>query len=59
MRFTISVRTDFPTGNYLGTRNTSLDTRTRCEICSKLTVKTQGEHFSYIATVFLLLTLSW
>ena len=44
------------------------NTRTRCEICSKLTIKTPErrsgvfiinfEHISYIALVFLLLTLN-
>ena len=41
------------------------NTRTRCEICSKLTIKTPGvfivnfEHISHLVLVFLLLTLSW
>ena len=41
------------------------NTRTRCEICSKLTIKTPDgvfivdfEHISHIALVFLLLTLN-
>ena len=40
------------------------NTRTRCEICSKLTIKIPGvlianfEHISHLVLVFLLLTLS-
>ena len=35
------------------------NTRTRCEICSKLTLKTPGrEHISHLVLVFLLLTLN-
>ena len=33
------------------------NTRTRCEICSKLTIKT-SEHISHLVLVFLLLTLN-
>ena len=46
-----------PAGNDMfkvGNRNT----RTRCEICSKLTIKNIFEHISHLVPVFLLLTLS-
>ena len=60
-----------PVGKYLFTFN-NRNTRTRCEICSKLTLKTSVqrhwyrsgvfilnfEHISYLALVFLLITLS-
>ena len=61
-----------PAGNYMFKVN-SRNTRTRCEICSKVTIQTQErrhwrrsgvfivnfEHISHLALVFLLLTLSW
>ena len=55
----------FPAGIYLLKVNNS-NTRTRCEICSKLTIKTpepgvfiaDSEHVSHLAPVFLLLTLN-
>ena len=62
---------DYSAGNYLFKVNNK-NTRTRCEICSKLTVKTPErrhcrrsgvfivnfEHISHFVLVFLLLTLS-
>ena len=61
----------FPAGNYMFKIN-DRNTRTRCKICSKLTIKTQErrhwrrsgvfivnfEHISHLVLVFLLLTLS-
>ena len=61
----------FPAGNYMFNVN-NRDTRTRCEICSKLTTKTPErrqwrrssvfivnfEHISHFVLVFLLLTLN-
>ena len=62
---------NLPAGNYMFKIN-NRNTRTRCEICSKLKVKTQErhqwrrsavyvvnfEHISHLVLVFLLLTLS-
>ena len=57
----------YPVGIYLLKVN-NRNTRTRCEICSKLTsvVKRRSgvfivnsEHISHLVLVFLLLTLSW
>ena len=62
---------DFPAGIYLLKVN-NRNTRTRCEICSKLTIKTPErrhqrrsgvfivnfEHISHLVLVFLLLTLN-
>ena len=62
---------DYPAGNYMLKVN-NRNTRTRCEICSKLTIKTPErphwrrsgvfvvnfEHISHLALLFLLLTLS-
>ena len=45
-----------PAGIYLLQVN-NRNTRTRCEICSKLTIKT-SEHISHLVLVFLLLTLN-
>ena len=61
----------FPAGNYMFKVN-NRNTRTRCEICSKLTIKTPErrqwrrsgvfivnfEHISHLVLVFLLLTLN-
>ena len=61
----------YPAGSYMFKVN-NRNTRTRCEICSKLTIKTPErrqwsrsgvfivnfEHNSYLALVFLSLTLS-
>ena len=61
-----------PAGNYMFKVN-NRNTRTRCEICSKLTIKTPEryqwcpsgvfivnlEHISHLLLVFLLLTLSY
>ena len=61
----------YPAANYMFKVNHG-NTRTRCEICSKLTIKTSGrrqwdgsgafifnfEHISHLVLVFLLLTLS-
>ena len=61
----------FPTANYMFKVN-NRNTRTRCELCSKLTINTPEwrqqrrsdvfivnfEHFSHLILVFLLLTLS-
>ena len=56
----------FPAGNCMFKVN-NRNTRTRCEICSKLTIKTPRrsgvfivnfEHISHLVLVFLLLTLS-
>ena len=61
----------FPAGNYIFKVN-NRNTRTRCEICSKLTIKiperrywrrsgifiVNFDHISYLVVVFLLLTLS-
>ena len=61
----------FPTGNYLLNVN-NRNSRTRCEVCSKLTIKTSErlqcrrfvifivyfEHISDLVLVFLLLTLN-
>ena len=60
-----------PPGNYLFKAN-NINTRARCEICSKLAIKTPErrqlrrsgvfivnfEHISHLVLVFLLLTLS-
>ena len=53
-----------PVGNYMFKVN-NRNTKTRCEICSKLTIKTPKrvfilnfEHISHVAVVFLLLTLN-
>ena len=54
-----------PAGIYLLKVN-NRNTRTRCEICSKLTIKkperrifiVNSEHISHLALVFLLLTLN-
>ena len=54
-----------PAGNCMFKVN-NRNTRTRCEICSKLTIKTwcygvfivNFEHISHLVLVFLLLTLS-
>ena len=48
----------FSAGIYLFKYN-NRNTRTRCEICSKLTIKTVNfEHISHHVLVFLLLTLN-
>ena len=61
----------YPTGNYMFTVN-NRNAKTRCRICSKLTIKTperrnwnrpgvfivNSEHISHLALLFLLLTLS-
>ena len=61
----------YPTGNYMFTVN-NRNAKTRCRICSKLTIKTperrnwnrpgvfivDSEHISHLALLFLLLTLS-
>ena len=51
----------YPAGRYLLKVN-NRNTRTVCEICSKLTLKTPElvdfEHISHLVLVFLLLTLS-
>ena len=50
----------YPTGNYMFKVNNG-NTRTRCEIFSKLTIKTfivNFESISHLVLVFLLLTLS-
>ena len=58
----LSHRRLYPAGIYLLKFN-NRNTKTRCEICSKLTIKTQGafivnfEHLSHLNLVFLLLTL--
>ena len=66
-----SISIQFPAGNYMFKVN-SRNTRTRCEICSKLTIKTperrnerrsdvfivNSEHISHLVLVFLLLTLN-
>ena len=59
--------TFYPVGNYMFKVN-NRNTRARCEICSKLTIKTPErrhgvfivnfEHISHLVLVFLLLTLS-
>ena len=49
-----------PASNYMFKVN-NRNTRSRCQKCSKLTIKTSehsGEHFSHLDLVFLLLTLS-
>ena len=57
------IVTSIPAGNYMFKVN-NRNTRTRCEICSKLTIKIPGifivkfENISYLAVLFLLLTLS-
>ena len=59
---------NYPASNCMFKVN-NINTRTRCEICSKLTIKTRFwcrsgvfnvhfEHISHLALVFLLLTLS-
>ena len=45
---------NYPTGNYLSKVNNK-DTRTMCEICSKLTIKIPEQHHG-VALVSLLLT---
>ena len=71
MTFSVSFDSIFPAGNYVFKVN-NRNTRTRCEICSKLTIKTPKqrlwrpsdvfivnfEHISHLALVFLLLNLS-
>ena len=58
----VSHRRLYPAGIYLLKFN-NRNTKTRCEICSKLTIKTPGafivnfEHLSHLNLVFLLLTL--
>ena len=58
-----NIVTSIPAGNYMFKVN-NRNTRTRCEICSKLTIKIPGifivkfENISYLAVLFLLLTLS-
>ena len=64
---TTGIRTTYPAGNNMFKVN-NRNTRTRCEICSKLTTKIperrQGifvanfEHISQLTLVFLLLTLN-
>ena len=49
--------TDIPAGNYMF-KVSNRDTRTRCEICSKLTIKAPHQRQWLIALVFLLLNLS-
>ena len=67
-----NVRRTFPAGNFMFEVN-NRNTRTRCEICWKLTIKiperrhwscfsvfiVNFEHISHLFLVFLLLTLSW
>ena len=67
----ISLRKGFPAGNRILKVNNK-NTRIRCEICSKLTIKTPQrhhwrrsgvfivnfEHISHLVLLFLLLTLS-
>ena len=67
----VSTGRAIPTGNCMFKVN-NRNTRTRCEICSKLTIKTPElrqwrssgvfivnfEHISHLVLVFLLLTLS-
>ena len=68
--FLSKITVVFPVGIYLLKVNTR-NTRTRCEICSKLTIKTPErrwhrsgvfivnfEHISHLVLVFLLLTLN-
>ena len=62
--FSVSTIDSVPTGNYMFNVN-NRNTRTRCEICSNLTVKTPDgvfivnfEHISHLVLVFLSLTLS-
>ena len=59
-------KTNKPVGNHMFKVNNK-NTRTRCQICSKLTIKTPErrrvfivnlEHISHFVLVFLLLTLS-
>ena len=51
-----SLRDIFAAGNYMFIVD-NRNTRARCEICSKLTIK-MPEHISNLVLVFLLLTLS-
>ena len=53
--YTQQVKTRPPVGTYL-LRYNNKNTRTRCEICSNLTIKT---HISHLVLVFLSLTLVW
>ena len=67
----LNIMTNFPNGTYLLKVNNK-STRTRCEICSKLTIKiperrhwrrsatfiVNFEHISHLVLVFLLLTLN-
>ena len=66
--FVTSCRRATQAGIYL-LKNNNRNTRTRCEICSKLTIKTSErrwpgvfivnfEHISHLVMVFLLLTLN-
>ena len=67
INFKILITTFYPVGNYMFKVN-NRNTRARCEICSKLTIKTPErrhgafivnfEHISHLVLVFLLLTLS-
>ena len=68
---TVNGWNSFPAGNHMLKFNNK-NTRTRCEICSKLTIKKSKrhqwrrsgvfivnfEHISHLALMFLLLTLS-
>ena len=68
---TSSTNAEFPAGNYIFKINNK-NTRTRCEICSNLTLNTPErrkwrrsgvfivnfEHISHLVLVFLLLTLN-
>ena len=60
-----NIRYILPAGNYMLKTINNTNARTRCEICSKLTIKTPErlkyvifDHISHLALVFLLLTLS-
>ena len=54
----LKLKIGYPAGIYLLKVN-SRNTRTRCEICSKLTIKIANfQHISHPALVFLLLTLN-
>ena len=59
----MSINVNNPAGIYLPKVSNS-NTRLRCEICSKLTIKTPGvfvvnfEYISHFALLFLLLTLN-
>ena len=56
--FSGGTERDHPATLYLFKVNNNKNTRKRCEICSKLTIKHQNDNDVNDVTVFLLLTLN-